>query len=239
MTLVRGLGILALVVGVAALSVTGTLWLTDSDPGHVANSIITAAAALAVAFLTIVTTDRRQNSQLAHDAERHLETLEAESQRETARLAHDRHARELEEARKLIDNFSDVMTRLQDALDAARVFARSAADPSETDEELPPAEELVPRARAGYKEFLDFALEARKWPMLFRVRFGEGHPMSVAVALFFVAANDDEEDVGSTREEIESGALANALTKLTTKVTEAERVVVKAAHEQTGLRLET
>jgi hypothetical protein len=55
----------ALVLGVA-----GTLWISDRDPGHTATSIITAAAAVAVAMLTVLTTDRRQDKQLAHDSER-------------------------------------------------------------------------------------------------------------------------------------------------------------------------
>ena len=63
----ESLRLLHWVPGIAALSVTPTQWLTDRDPGHVANSIITAVGALSVAFLTIATADRRQDRQLEHE----------------------------------------------------------------------------------------------------------------------------------------------------------------------------
>jgi hypothetical protein len=234
MTLVRGLGIGALVIGVAALAVTGTLSLTDSDPGHVANSIITVAAALGVAFLTIVTTDQRQSSQLEHDANRHHETLAAESARQTARLQHERELRDRDEARQLIDEMAAHLAEVELAGHAAHITAASAADPSR-DEDLV-AEEAVPRAREAYSELQDLAIATAKWPTIFGARLGPADPVSRSVQeLWHAIGQLGQQDSGGDR--AVSGDLAAGLKQALAEFHRAQDEFMNAAYERTGVQL--
>ena len=78
-----GAGIFGCIVG---------LVVTDRDPGHAPTVLATAVVAVVVAGITAVTTDRRQERQLAHERA----TL-------TSRFAHERVMHDLEELRGVID----------------------------------------------------------------------------------------------------------------------------------------
>ena len=106
-----------MLVGVA-LGVTLTLVLTDRDPGHTATAIVTAAAALGVALLTVVTTDRRQDKQLAHEAERQREELTAERARQAATLRHERQMRARDEQIELIEQGAAALAGIRRGLDS-------------------------------------------------------------------------------------------------------------------------
>jgi len=58
---------------------------------------------LLVVVITAVTANRRQASQLAAERERHRETLENQSRRLNAQLAHDRKMADIQHLRELLD----------------------------------------------------------------------------------------------------------------------------------------
>jgi hypothetical protein len=90
-------------VGAGAIGAMVALLVTDRDPGHLPTVIATAIVALAVAAITAVTTDRRQERALEHQRLTLADELQAEEARLRARFAHERIMADLEELRSLLD----------------------------------------------------------------------------------------------------------------------------------------
>ena len=89
---------------------TGTvLGATSTD--HT-GPILAFAAAIFVALVTAVTTNRRQERALEADADRHHETLRAESKRLEQQLAHDRELADIAAVRSALDEAALALHRV-------------------------------------------------------------------------------------------------------------------------------
>lgn len=87
-----------------AISVAVAVTATDRDPGDAPTILITAVLALGVAVITAVTTDRRQDRQLAHERAVLTDQLKAERERQAASIAHERIMHDLAEIRGIVDD---------------------------------------------------------------------------------------------------------------------------------------